>query len=191
MGQTDSRTRGGKIMVNGLSKGINKVELSVKWDPSPTGEPDTDLDIVAGTYLADDPHGSADYVVHFDSRSPDGTIYLDRDSKDGKGFGWDEVMTLELNRLDDRYTRVVVGVVIQQRSGRRTFGEVVNPGLRMREGYTVLAEDDFSGVPQATAATVGEFVRDGSGEWTFHPGIDGYDTDPGEFTRLMGARRDV
>ncbi|MER6416677.1 acyl-CoA carboxylase subunit epsilon, partial [Streptomyces humidus] len=30
------------------------------------------------TYLADDPHGDPAYVVHFDSRSPDGTIYLNR-----------------------------------------------------------------------------------------------------------------
>ncbi|MET7442013.1 TerD family protein [Streptomyces sp. NPDC004082] len=176
--------------MNGLSKGIDKVEVAVKWDPSPAGEPNTDLDVVAATYLADDPYGNPDYVVHFDSRSPDGTIYLDRDSQDGKGFGWDEVMTLELNRLNGRYARVVVGVVIQQRSVHRTFAGVINPGLRMREGYTVLAEDDFSGVAGATAATVGEFVRDESGEWTFHPGIDGFDTDPASFTRIMGARRE-
>lgn len=128
--------------------------------------------------------------MHFDSRSPDGTIYLNRDSKDGKGFGWDEVMTLELNRLDSRYARVVVGVLIQQRSGHKTFVGVLNPGLRMREGYTVLAEDEFGDVLGSTAATVGEFLRDGSGEWTFHPGIRGYDTDPATFARIMGSGED-
>ncbi|MFJ4832715.1 TerD family protein [Streptomyces sp. NPDC088747] len=173
--------------MNGLNKGIRKVELSVKWDPSPVGEASTDLDIIAATYLAAEPSGKPDYVVHFDSRSPDGTIYLNRDSKDGKGFGWDEVMTLELNRLDRRYARVVVGVLIQQRGGHKTFVGVTNPNLRMREGYTVLAEDDFGGVLGSTAATVGEFLRDDSGEWTFHPGIRGYDTDPATFARVMGT----
>ncbi|MFI6333405.1 TerD family protein [Streptomyces sp. NPDC050535] len=173
--------------MNGLNKGIRKVELSVKWDPSPVGEPPTDLDIIAATYVAADPLGKPDYVVHFDSRSPDGTIYLNRDSKDGKGFGWDEVMTLELNRLDRRYGRVVVGVLIQQRGGHKTFVGVANPNLRMREGYTVLAEDDFGDVLGSTAATVGEFLRDDSGEWTFHPGIRGYDTDPATFARVMGT----
>ncbi len=67
---------------------------------------------------------------------PDGTIYLNRDSKDGKGFGWDEVMTLELDRLSERYARVVVGVVIQQRVAHRTFVNVLNPKLRIREGGT-------------------------------------------------------
>ncbi|CAL9427794.1 hypothetical protein SUDANB105_01975 [Streptomyces sp. enrichment culture] len=173
--------------MNGVSKGIRKVEIALKWDPSPAGQPPTDLDIVAGTYLADDPHGEPSYLVHFDSRSPDGTIYLNRDSKDGKGFGWDEVLTVELDRLDARYARVVVGVVIQQRPARRTFVSVVNPSLRIREGYTDLAQDDFGGVLGATAATVAEFRRDESGVWEFHPGVTGFEDDPATFTRTMGA----
>lgn len=172
--------------MNGLNKGIRKAEVAIKWDPSPAGQPPTDLDVVAATYLAGDPYGDPAYVVHFDSRSPDGTIYLNRDSKDGKGFGWDEVMTLELDRLSERYARVVVGVVIQQRSAHRTFVGVANPGLRIREGYTVLAEDDFGDVLGATAATVGEFVRDESGTWTFRPGLHGFEDDPATFTHTMG-----
>ncbi|MFF3616599.1 TerD family protein [Streptomyces sp. NPDC002580] len=177
--------------MNGLNKGIRKAELAVKWDPSPAGEPATDLDIVAATYLASAPDGAPDYVVYFGSRSPDGTISLDRDSKDGKGFGWDEVMTLELDRLNSRYARVVVGVLIQQRTGPRTFAGVLNPAFRLREGYTVLTEGEFGDVPGATAATIGEFVRDGSGEWTFHPGVHGYDTDPATFAQVMGSPQEA
>nr|WP_268253090.1 TerD family protein [Streptomyces cinerochromogenes] len=176
-------------MVTGFSKGIRKVEVALKWDPSPAGRPPTDLDIIAATFLSGDPYGAPAYLVHFDSRSPDGTILLNRDSTDGKGFGWDEVMTIELDRLDDRYARVVVGVVIQQRSGRKTFADVLNPAARIREGYTVLAEDDFGSVLGATAATFAEFVRDDSGEWTFHPGAHGFDEDPAAFTQVMGRVR--
>ncbi|MDG9720211.1 TerD family protein [Streptomyces sp. DH24] len=175
--------------MNGLGKGIRKVEVSLRWDPSPAGESPADLDLVAGVYPASDPHGDAAYLVHFDSRSPDGTITLNRDSKDGIGFGWDEVMTLELDRLDARYGRVVLGVVIQQRSSDKTLGSVANVGLRIREGYTVLAEDDFGGVLGATAATVAEFVRDETGAWDFRPGVHGSDADPATFTRTMGAAR--
>jgi stress response protein SCP2 len=172
--------------MNALNKGIHKVEVSLKWDPSPAGGTATDLDIVAATYLASDPYGDPAYAVHFDSRSPDGTITLNRDSKDGKGFGWDEVMTLEFDRLDSRYARVVVGVVIQQRSEERTFVGVTNPALRIREGYTVLSEEDFGSVLGATAATVAEFVRNGSGTWEIRPGIRGFEDDAAEFTRVMG-----
>ncbi|MFJ4334506.1 TerD family protein [Streptomyces sp. NPDC088935] len=175
--------------MNGLSKGRRKVEVALRWDPSPAGQPPSDLDLVAGTYPADDPYGAPAYVVHFDSRSPDGTIYLNRDSKDGKGFGFDEVLTLELERLDARYARVVVGVAIQQQTGNRTFGDVANPGLRIREGYTDLAADDFADVPGATAATVAEFVRDETGAWEFRAGVHGFEGDPATFTRVMGEAR--
>ncbi|MEW2613319.1 TerD family protein [Streptomyces sp. NPDC047880] len=175
--------------MDGLNKGLRKVEVAVRWDPSPAGQPSTDLDLIAATYLADDPHGAPAYVVHFDSRSPDGTITLNRDSKDGQGFGYDEVMTLELDRLDVRYARVVVGVVIQQHPAERTFVSVRNPGLRIREGYTILVEDDFGGALGARAATVAEFAREGSGPWAFHAGVRGFEGDPVDFTRTMGAVR--
>ncbi|MEU3254388.1 TerD family protein [Streptomyces sp. NPDC006997] len=175
--------------MNGLIKGIHKAEIALKWDPSPAGQPPTDLDIIAAPYLASDPYGDPVHVVHFDSRSPDGTIHLNRDSKDGKGFGWDEVMTVELDRIDARYTRVVVGVVIQQRPGTRTFVSVINPALRIREGYTDLATDDFGAVLGATAATVAEFIREDTGAWDFHPGVHGFEDDPVSFAQLMGARR--
>ncbi|MBQ0879545.1 TerD family protein [Streptomyces sp. RT42] len=175
--------------MNGLSKGRRNVEVALRWDPSPAGQPPADLDIVAATYTADDPHGEPAYVVHFDSRSPDGTIYLNRDSRDGKGFGFDEVMTLELERLADRYTRVVVGVAIQQHAEDRTFADVANPGLRIREEYTDLTTDDFSGVRGATAATVAEFVRDETGAWEFRAGVHGFEGDATAFAATMGAAR--
>ncbi|MGW0878459.1 TerD family protein [Streptomyces sp. NPDC002671] len=177
--------RGGAV--SDFSKGFGKIEVGLQWDPSPAGEPPTDLDIVAATFTVDDPYGTPAYVVHFDSRSPDGTIFLNRDSTDGKGFGWDEVMMLELDRLDTRYARVVVGVAIQQRPDHKTFSEVLNPAMRVRKDrYTVLAEDDFASVPEATAATIATFARDESGAWNFQAGVHGFDEDPVAFTRIMG-----
>ncbi|MER6195025.1 TerD family protein [Streptomyces cyaneofuscatus] len=170
------------------NKDIEKVEVRIKWDPSPHGEPDIDLDIIAATYPADAPYGSPAYLVHFDSRSPDGTITLNRDSRTGQGFGFDEVMTIELGRLADRYGRVVVGVAIQQREGRTTFGQVGSTVVEIREGYTSLVEDDFARVASSTAAVVGEFSRTGSGQWTFHANVRGFDTDPNAFAAVMGNR---
>ncbi|MEU5542445.1 MULTISPECIES: TerD family protein [unclassified Streptomyces] len=169
-----------------LNKGIEKVEVTLKWDPSPIGTPDNDLDIVAATYPADAPHGDPAYLVAFDSRSPDGTITLNRDSRTGQGFGADEIMTLELDRLSETYARVLVGVAIQQGEGRKVFGDVANTAVRIREGYTDLAEDDFASVAGATAATVAEFTRDETGKWRFRPGLRGFDADPDAFVSLMG-----
>ncbi|MFG2831796.1 TerD family protein [Streptomyces sp. NPDC048434] len=169
-----------------FNKGIEKAEVTLKWDPSPLGTPDNDLDIIAATYTADAPHGDPAYLVHFDSRSPDGTITLNRDSRTGQGFGFDEIMTLELDRLSDTYARVVVGVAIQQGEGRKVFGDIENTAVRIREGYTDLAENDFTEVAEATAATVAEFARDEAGQWRFRAALSGFDTDPDAFASLMG-----
>ncbi|MCL7494724.1 MULTISPECIES: TerD family protein [Streptomyces] len=170
-----------------FNKGIEKVEVTLKWDPSPFGTPDNDLDIIAATYTADAPHGDPAYLVHFDSRSPDGTITLNRDSRTGQGFGFDEIMTLELDRLSDTYTRVVVGVAIQQGEGRKVFGDIENTAVRIREGYTDLAENDFAEVADATAARVAEFTRDEAGQWRFHAATRGFDSDPDAFVSQMGG----
>ncbi|MER0247223.1 TerD family protein [Streptomyces sp. HSW2009] len=176
--------------MSSLNKGLKKVEVALKWDPSPAGEPVNDLDIVAATYSVDAPYGKPVYLVHFGSRSPDGTIILNRDSKTGQGFGMDEVMTLEFDRISDSYARVVVGVVIQQGGGRKTFGEVEGTGVQIQEGYDKLVEYDFSTVASATAVTVVEFTRNEAGEWGLRESIRGFDTNPAGFAELMGQRTD-
>ncbi|MFB7272180.1 TerD family protein [Streptomyces sp. NPDC056244] len=170
-----------------LNRGVAKIEVTLKWDPSPLGAPPHDLDLVAATYTAKDPNGKPAYLVYFGSRSPDGTITLDRESRTGQGFGADEEMTLELDRLSPAYHRVVVGVAIQQRDGRRTFGDITNARARVLEGYTELAQHDFVGIPSATAATFAEFTRDASGAWQFRTAVRGFDTDPQSFGTLMGT----
>ncbi|MFD9358075.1 TerD family protein [Streptomyces sp. NPDC060031] len=173
--------------MSGVRKGLAKVEIALRWDPSPAGTPAHDLDIVAAVYGAADPYGRPVHLVHFGSRSPDGTITLNRDSHTGQGFGFDEVMTFELDRMAAELRRVVVGVVIQ--AGSTTFADVAGKGLRIREGYTDLAEGDFAGVPDATAATVAEFTRDDSGAWSLDAAVRGFEADPEEYARVMGAAR--
>ncbi|RKN40085.1 TerD family protein [Streptomyces hoynatensis] len=174
--------------MSGPTKGIGRAQVMLKWDPSPLGEPADDLDIIAATYRAEAPYGEPAYLVHFDSRSPDGTITLSRDSRNGQGFGYDEVMLFELDRLAAAYSRVVVGVVIQQENGPRTFGQVANTQFRVLEGqYTVLAEDDFADVSGCTAATVAEFRRNEAGAWSFRKDIRGFHADPTAFTTMMAG----
>ncbi|MFG3505649.1 TerD-family protein [Streptomyces sp. WAC05374] len=173
--------------MNSVNKGVGKVEVTLKWDPSPAGVPDHDLDIIAAVYQADDPHGAPAYLVHFGSRSPDGTITLNRDSRTGQGFGFDEAMTLELNRLSPAYARVVVGVAIQQSGGRRTFSDITNALVLVKEGYQELDSYDFTDLGNATAVTVVEFLRDGTGGWGWRRAVRGFDADPQSFTELMGT----
>lgn len=106
----------------------------------------------------------------------------------GQGFGCIEVMVLEPDCLAPAYGRVVVGVVIHQDGGRRTFGDIHNAGLLVVQRYTELLADDFSGVADSTATTVPEFVRDGSGEWEMREMVRGIRQRSGAFHPGDGRR---
>ncbi|QKW07552.1 TerD family protein [Streptomyces sp. NA04227] len=175
--------------MSSVSKGLDKVEVAVRWDPSAAGAVTHDLDVIAATYTGSGGSGTPEYVVHHGSRSPDGTINLNRDSRTGQGLGFDEVMVLELDRLAERFTAVVVGVAIQQGEGRVTFGEVARAGYRIREGYTVLAEGEFTDVGTSTAATLARFSRDEHGQWRIQDGLHGFDGDEVDFVSAMGDAR--
>ncbi|MFF4749082.1 TerD family protein [Streptomyces sp. NPDC002514] len=170
-----------------VGRGPGKVEIRLKWDPSPLGESPRHLDIVAATYSVDDPFGRPAYVVHYDSRSPDGTINMNRHSQTGMGFGFVEVMSLEFDRLSSAYARVVAGVVIHQEPDPRTFGDMSNAGVVIVEGHQELLADDFSGVAVARATTVAEFARNDAGEWEMHEMIRGSDSEPETFISEMGT----
>ncbi|WP_328878798.1 TerD family protein [Streptomyces sp. NBC_00299] len=169
------------------NQGVRKAEVRLKWDPSPWDQPPHHLDIIAATYSADAPYGRPVYVVHFDSRSPDGTINMSRHSQTGQGFGYVEVMTLELDRLASSFARVVVGVAIHQNSGPKTFGDISNAGVLVVEEYKELLTDEFAQVAGFAAATVAEFARDAAGAWEFHEMIRGFDSDPTVFAAEMGS----
>ena len=179
----------GSDKVSGRHQGLGKVEVKLKWDPSPFGESARHLDIIAATYSVDDPYGRPVYVVHTESRSPDGTINMSRHSETGMGFGFVEVMSLEFDRLSSAYGRVVVGVAIHQNGGLRTFGDIANAGVLVVEDYRQLLTDDFSQVADSTAATIGEFSRDASGAWELRELVKGFDSDPVHFTAEMGSIR--
>ncbi|WP_327293597.1 MULTISPECIES: TerD family protein [unclassified Streptomyces] len=173
--------------VGGSNSGLEKVEIRLRWDPSPLGEPPHHLDIIGAVYSADAPGAPPVFVVHTESRSPDGTITMGRHSETGQGFGFDEVMVLEFDRMASTYRRIVVGVAIHQDAGTRTFGAIANPGVVVVERYRELLADDFTQVTGATAATVAEFTRDGSGGWGLHEMIRGFDSDPVGFMAEMGG----
>ncbi|WP_329267870.1 TerD family protein [Streptomyces sp. NBC_01451] len=172
------------------SRKVAKAEVRLKWDPSPWNRPPHHLDIIAATYSSDALYGQPVYVVHFDSRSPDGTINMSRHSQTGQGLGYVEAMTLELDRLAPSFARVVVGVAIHQNNGPKTFGDLTNAGVLLLDGYEELLKDDFAHLSGSTAVTIAEFTRDTSGTWEFHQILRGFDSDPAVFTTEMGSTPD-
>jgi tellurium resistance protein TerD len=174
--------------MSSLNKGLGRVEVTLAWDPNPAGTPAHDLDLIAAVYQVDDPHAAPAYLVHFDSRSPEGTIELNRDSRDGRGAAIDERMTLEFERISTRYRRVVIGVAIQQQDGPLTFRQVAAPEVRVTEHRRLLTTVDLSEFGATTAARVADFVRDPAGSWVLRAeSRRGFETDPAGFPQVMGG----
>ncbi|MFJ9629452.1 TerD family protein [Streptomyces sp. NPDC101175] len=173
--------------MSSISKVAGKIEVRLRWDPSPWGSRPCRLDIVAATYTVAAPHGRPVYVVNSETRAPDGTINMSRHSETGQGYGDIEVMVLELDRLAPTFGRVVVGVAIHQNGGTRTFGDLSHARTQIVEGYKELLSDDFSTLGASTAATVGEFTKDASGDWEFRPMVRGFDSEPVGFSAEMGS----
>ncbi|MFH8737071.1 TerD family protein [Streptomyces sp. NPDC017964] len=170
--------------------GLTRAEVKLKWDAGRWDQPTRHLDIIAATYRDDAPYGAApSYVVHTESRSPDGTIHLTRHSETGLGLGFAEVMVLELDRLAPAYRRVMVGVAIHQRDAVMTFADVTNTEVVVTERYQSLISNDFANMSSATAATIAEFTRDGAGLWHVSEAFQGFDADPMAFPAQMGRAR--
>jgi tellurium resistance protein TerD len=163
--------------------------VRLKWDPSSFGEPPRHLDIVAATFAGEQPYGPPVYVVHTESRSPDGTITMSRHSETGLGLGFVEVMVLELDRMAPSLARVVVGVAIHQEHRRMVFGDIANAKVVVVEGYQELLAESFAQVAGCTATTVVEFTRNESGQWVLREMIRGFDSDPPAFAEQMGTVR--
>lgn len=170
------------------NKNLGTIEIRLKWDPSPLGEAAHDLDLIAAAFSVEDPHGAPDHLVHFDARSPDGTIHLQRESRTGQGLGFDEVMSLEFERMSERLDRIVIGVAIQQRTGTKTFSGIPGTEAEIVEEYDTLATYDFSEVGDATAATIAVFRRTEAYAWQLERAVRGFtDADPDAFAQLMGG----
>ena len=114
---------------------------------------------------------------------------MSRHSETGVGLGFVEVMVLELDRLASSYARVVVGVAIHQDRGVLTFGDIRNAGVLVVEDYRELMTDDLSRVAGSNATTIAEFTRDGSGAWSLHEAVRGFDGSPTAFAAEMGNAR--
>lgn len=175
--------KGGRIKLEKDGNALTKVRLGLGWEPNTydTGA-DFDLDVsvfVCEPDAAGNPKLLADeYMVFYNNtKSPDGGVEHQGDSRKGDGAGDDEVVAVNLVKLDARATEISVIVTIHEAEARRqNFGQVRNSYIKLYNDDTgevvaqYLLEDDFS---METAVQFGSlFKRDG--RWQFKAVGAGY-----------------
>lgn len=123
-----------------LTKGVQQVRVGLSWDANNNGNP-VDLDAMAIELT--DKNGKCvgdDFLVFYGSSKkvngkptdPTQAVIHSGDNLTGEGDGDDEVLTVDLNKLDPRVNAILFVInIYQARERGQNFGMVKNPKARL------------------------------------------------------------
>ena len=149
--------------------GVKKINFCGGWDVAVSGA-DFDLDIAAFLLNGNGKITGGQDVVFFNHMEVPG-VRLNGDNRTGAGEGDDEVISLDLDKVDPSVSRIVFCITIFEAMARRqSFGMVNNSYVRLvdverdeKELCRYQLKENFS---TETAVIAAELIRDGS-EWQF------------------------
>lgn len=149
--------------------GLVKVDLGAGWDIASGGNA-FDLDISAILTTASGKVRSVSDIVYFKNMEVNG-VKLNGDNRTGAGDGDDEVISVDLSRVDSDIAKITFIVTIYDGQARRqTFGMVNNSYVRLvdtENGNKELCKFNLKADgSMATTVIFAELYRDGR-EWQF------------------------
>jgi tellurium resistance protein TerD len=163
-----------------LSKdGLSKVRLGLGWNPNVT-DTGSDFDLDASVFMIDESGkvpAEKFFVFYNNTTSEDGAVVHHGDNRTGEGEGDDEVIEVDLSKVDERIVEILFVVTIYEAEERKqNFGQVSNSYIRIvnMENDTEFAkyelDEDFS---VETAVEFGKLYKK-NGEWKFQAIGTGY-----------------
>ncbi len=169
--------KGQKTSLSQLDPDLSEIQVCLGWDLLNQA---CDLDASAFLLGAGDKVVGDDWFVFYgQTLSPDGAVSHSGDSS-GEGAGDDEIITINLRKLDNRVQKITFVVTINEAKERgQNFSMVTNAYVRVinkssgRELVRFMLSDYFANV---TSMVVGEVYNKG-GQWRFNPVGNGFDHD--------------
>jgi tellurium resistance protein TerD len=154
--------------------GLQKLSVGHGWDPNPNASShDYDLDASAFMLAADGQVATEQFFVYYGNEdgSPDGAVKSSGDDRTGgNSEGDDEIITVDLGRLDPRIEQIIFTVTIHEFAERKqNFGQVRNSFIRIcdatngQELCKYDLDEDFS---VETAIEFGRLYKRGNA-WRF------------------------
>jgi tellurium resistance protein TerD len=165
--------KGGKINLQKEKPGINKITVGLGWDVNEGTSPhqfDCDASVLIlgenGKLLTDE------YFVFYNNKiSPDGAVVHTGDNRTGIGEGDDEIINIELSKLNPHAMQIVFAITIDQAEERKQdFSMIENSFARVYNTETnevlcqYLLNEKF---PGANALIIGRFYKKNDNEWIF------------------------
>jgi tellurium resistance protein TerD len=170
--------KGQNVSLSQESPGINMIHAGLGWDTQGFSGAAFDLDVMlfltdAGGKVISDDH----FIFYNNLKSPDGAVEHAGDNMTGAGDGDDEVILVNLGKIEPKVEKVVFTVSIHEAESRRqNFGQVQNAYIRIvdkandKEIIRYDLSEDFS---IETSLVVAElYLR--NGEWKFKAIGQGY-----------------
>ena len=165
-------SKGQKVSLSKMNSALDWIEVGLGWDVATNTAIPYDLDAEAFMLGADGKVLSDDWFIFYNQpMSPDGSCKHMGDNKDGSGVGDDEVIQLQLSRVNPRVAKIAFVVSINEALQRgHNFGGVQNAYVRVvdkstnKELIKFNLTDFFADV---TSMTVGELYLK-NGEWRFN-----------------------
>ena len=174
-------SKGQKVSLSKMNSALDMIEVGLGWDVATNTAIPYDLDAEAFMLGADGKVLSDDWFIFYNQpMSPDGSCKHMGDNKDGSGVGDDEVIQLQLSRVNPQVAKIAFVVSINEALQRgHNFGGVKNAYVRVvdkstnKELIKFNLTDFFADV---TSMTVGELYLK-NGEWRFNAVGQGLKTD--------------
>ena len=173
--------KGQKVSLSKMSANLDLIEVGLGWDTATNSAIPYDLDAEAfmlgenGKVIGDDW-----FIFYNQPMSPDGSCKHSGDNKDGSGVGDDEVIQLQLSRVNPQVAKIAFVISINEAQARgHNFGGVQNAYVRVVDkgtGKELIKFNLTDYFKEVTSMTVGELYLKG-GEWRFNAVGQGLNTD--------------
>ena len=186
-----SLSKGGNVSLTKTAPGLSQIRIGLGWDIRVTDGAAFDLDASAFLLGADNKvRSDADFIFYNNLRSADGAVVHAGDNRTGAGDGDDEVITVDLSKVDPGVARIQVAVTIDEAEARRqNFGMVQGAFMRVvdaSDSKEIARYDLSEDASMETAMVFGEVYRHND-EWKFKAIGQGYTGGLGPLARKLGV----
>lgn len=187
-----SLSKGGRVSLSKEVPGLKNIKVGLGWDANAT-DTGAQFDLDASAFLvgADGKVLSDSHFIFYNNvTSPCGAIVHQGDNRTGEGEGDDEVIDIDLSKVDPAVDKIIFTVTIDEAEARgQNFGQVNNSFIRIvnQEGGAEIAkyelDEDYS---SETAINFGELYRKNGG-WNFKAVGAGFNDGLAGFCKMYGV----
>ncbi|GEM44396.1 TerD family protein [Deinococcus cellulosilyticus] len=173
-----SLSKGGNVSLTKEAPGLTSITVGLGWDIRTTDGAAFDLD--ASAFLLGESGkvaSDSDFVFFNNNKSTDGSVEYGGDNRTGEGAGDDETIKIDLTRVPQTVTRIVIAVTIYDAETRRqNFGMVRNAYARVlnNAGGAEIARYDLSEDASTETAMIFAEVYRHNTDWKFKAIGQGY-----------------